>query len=91
MVHDGQVKVEEAAQLVRIERLIYQEWYPETFQDGHPWLIRTRAQDVWIGKVTPPPRRDNAEYHEAPWDIRNMPYKEEIIQKFIKEDLMESI
>ena len=44
-----------------------------------------------LARLPPAPRSKNAEYHEAPWDIRNMPYKEEIIQKFIKEDLMESI
>ena len=41
-----------------------------------------------LARLPPTPRSKNAEYHEAPWDIRNMPYKEEIIKKFIKEDLM---
>ena len=44
-----------------------------------------------MDKLTPPPRRNNEEYHEAAWDTRDMPYKQEMICKAIKDVLLDSI
>ena len=41
-----------------------------------------------MDKLIHPPRRNNEEYHEASWDTRDMPYKEEIICKSIKDVLL---
>ena len=44
-----------------------------------------------MDKLIHPPRRNNEEYHEASWDTRDMPYKQEMICKAINDFLLASM